>query len=149
MSGSIIARTLMDDAFDAIRYSNAVRNHEDDIRRAVLDDAVSEIAQQLYRASGAHLNRIVKPWNALSMEAQAEFLRPAKAAVAAQSALMRLRARASTWDAVKVQMEGLAEAPEFDDILTEPERWLCQQVAEIAREEYPRALVREYEGGRR
>jgi len=139
----------MDDAFDAIRYSNAVRNHEDDIRRAVLDDAVSEIAQQLYRASGAHLNRIVKPWNALSMEAQAEFLRPAKAAVAAQSALMRLRARASTWDAVKVQMEGLAEAPEFDDILTEPERWLCQQVAEIAREEYPRALVREYEGGRR
>jgi len=139
----------MDDAFDAIRHGAAIRNHEEDLRRAVLDDCVSEIAQQLYRASGAHLNRIVKPWNALSMEAQGEFLTRAKAMVAGESALMRLRARASTWDAVKVQMEGLAEAPEFDDILTEPERWLCQQVAEIAREEYPRALVREYEGGRR
>jgi hypothetical protein len=139
----------MDDAFDAIRHGAAIRNHEDDLRRAVLDDCVSEIAQQLYRASGAHLNRIVKPWNALSMEAQGEFLTRAKAMVAGESALMRLRARASTWDAVKVQMEGLAEAPEFDDLLTEPERWLCQQVAEIARDEYPRALVREYEGGRR
>jgi len=139
----------MDDAFDAIRYSNAVRNHEDDLRRAVLDDCVSEIAQQLYRASGAHLNRIVKPWNALSMEAQGEFLTRAKAMVAGESAMMRLRARAATADTVLRQIEGLADTPEYDDILTASDIWLCQQAADLARTEYPRHLVREYEGGRR
>jgi len=140
----------MDDAFDAIRYSNAVRNHEDDIRRAVLDDAVSEIAQQLYRASGAHLNRIVKPWNALSMEAQGEFLTRAKAMVAGESALMRLRARASTADAVLRQIEGLADTPDYDE-MSESQRpiWLAQQAGDLARCEYPRKLVAEYEVGRR
>ena len=119
------------------------------IRQRVLDDAVEKIAEQLTRAASAHLGKLPTEWRDLSMEAQSVFLTRAKAMVAGESALMRLRARASTWDAVKVQMEGLAEAPEFDDLLTEPERWLCQQVAEIARDEYPRALVREYEGGRR
>ena len=149
MNGNSLPQTLMDDAFDAIRHGAAIRNHEEDLRRAVLDDCVSEIAQQLYRASGAHLGRIPKPWADLSMEAQCEFLTRAKAMVAGESAMMRLRARASTADAVLRQIEGLADTPEFDDILTASDIWLCQQAADLARNEYPRRLVAEYEGGRR
>jgi len=140
----------MDDAFDAIRHGAAIRNHEEDVRRAVLDDCVSEIAQQLYRASGAHLGRIPKPWADLSMEAQAEFLTRAKAMVAGESALMRLRARANTADAVTRQIEGLQDTPDFSEMSDNVKPfWLAQEAANLARADYPRKLVAEYEVGRR
>ena len=83
------------------------------------------------------------------MAADIAALKRAKAMVAGESALMRLRARANVADAVTRQIEGLADTPEFDDILTASDLWLCQQAGEIARDEYARKLVVEYEGGRR